>query len=197
MEYSVKEVLLLWGALIACVVVYVLIREKINLRRASTGKDKNRIAGIFKQLLPDTWGNYKLVYACWEKSDYQPGKTVTHYWSYAIAFTWVGIYVVPLLCEDGEIRYKESFYIDKESLGMVNGKKGKGWMTLYDKNQEEILTLEVKAENTKSDRFHPVNIVQKEEAADFSRLVDNWLDDVNGRNGVTVSGRYGKPFAEK
>ena len=70
-------------------------------------------------------------------------------------------------------------------------------MTLYDKNQEEILTLEVKAENTKSDRFHPVNIIQKEEAADFSRLVDNWLDDVNGRNGVTVSGRYGKPFAEK
>lgn len=197
MDVTWQQVLLFWAILIVVVAAYVWIQERINLKKAATGEDKERISNIFKQILPDTWGNYQLAYARWEKREYQGRRTITHYWSYAVAFSWEGMYIVPLLCEDKQIRYKDSFYIAKESLGMVNGKKGEGWMTLYDKSQKEILTLEVKGKNTKSDRFHPVNILQEDEAAAFSALVDHWLEEVNTQNGVEVSGRYGAPFKKK
>lgn len=193
-DYSWQQIVLCWGIIIAVVAIYVIIREKINLKKAATGEDKERIANIFKQILPDTWGNYKSAFACWEKKEYRGRQTITRYWSYAISFSWDEIYIVPLLCEDRELRYKESFCITKESVGMVNAKKGENWMTLYDHDRNEILTLQVKAENTKSDRFHPVNIVQDEEAAAFSKMIDHWLDDVNGKAGIEVSGVYGNPF---
>lgn len=179
MEYSWQQIALGWGVIIAVVVVYVWVRERINLKKASTGKDKERIQNIFKTILPQQWGNYHIAYACWEKKEYRGKRTITRYWSYAIAFSWNEMYVVPLLCENREIRYKDSFCIKKESLAKIAGKKGEGWMTLYDQSQKEILTLEVKAKNTKSDRFHPVNILQEAEAEAFIHLVEHWLEEVN------------------
>lgn len=196
-DYSWQQIALGWGILIAIAVAYVLIREKINLKKAATGEDKERISNIFKKILPDSWNNYKLAFARWEEKEYHGRRTITRYWSYAIAFSWDEMHVVPLLCEDREIRYKESFLVTKDSLGMVNGKKGENWMTLYDENRKEILTLEVEAKNTKSDKFHPVNIIQEEEAAAFTRLIERWLDDVNGKSGIEVSGKYGKPLKKK
>ena len=196
-DYSWQEICLYLGLTVAvCVLagIYFWIQKKIMLKKAATGEDQKKIVNIFKQLLPDTWGNYHLAYATWSKNEYEFRKTITYYWYYAVAFDWDGMYVVPLRFEGGELLYKDSWYIAKDSLGMVNGAKGGDWMTLYDQERKEIVTLQVLAENTKCGKDCRVNILQKEEAEAFSRLVDHWLDEVNGRNGVTVSGRYGEPF---
>lgn len=194
MDYSWQQIVLFWGVIIALVFVYVFVREKINLKKAATGEDKERIVNIFKTVLPETWQQYRLAFACWEKKEYHGRKTITHYWSYAIAFLDEELIVVPLLCEDKEIRYKDSFRITPDSLGMVNGKKGQNWMSLYDHNHKELLTLAVHAKNTKSDRFHPVNLVQEEEAAAFLALIEHWMEEVNTKNGIVVSGKYDAPL---
>ena len=193
-DFTWWQIALCWGVLIVVAVIYVTVREKFNLKKAETGEDRVRIKNIFKKVLPDTWGNYKIAFACWEKTEYQVKRRITHYWSYAVAFSWDEMYIVPLLCEDRQIRYKESFCITKDSLGMVNAKSGENWMTLYGKDQKEILTLKVEAKNTKSDKYHPVNIVQEEEADAFTKLVEHWLNDVNTKAGVEVSGVYEAPF---
>lgn len=180
MEYSWQQILLFWGILIGVAMIYVMIRERINLKKAATGEDRERIVGIFKKLLPDTWGSYHIAYASWEKKEYHGKRTTTHYWYYAIAFSWEELYVVPLLCENKEIRYKDSFCVTPNSIGTIEGKDGENWMTLYDRTGKKILTLAVNAKNTKSDRYHPVNIVQEEEAAAFAALIEHWRNTIHG-----------------
>lgn len=197
MDFTWWQVLLFWAVLIVAVVAYVKIKEKSNLKKAATGEDQGRIVGIFKTLLPETWENYKIAFAHWEKTEYRGRTRITHYWSYAIAFSNDELFVAPLLCEDREIRYKNWFRITAGDLGMINAREDGNWMTLYDNEQKSFLTLQVDAENTKSDRYHPVNIVQREETDAFKALVSNWLKEVNGKKGIEVSGIPDYPFKIK
>lgn len=185
------QVIIGWAVIIVLVVIFVLVQKKINLKKAATGEDKARIESILKPLLQDAQGDYHMAYACWQETEHEIGKTTTKYWIYAIAFSWDGMFFVPLNYENKELRYKDTYYIAKNDLGAINAKKGESWMTLYDKSRKKIVSLEVKAENTKGDRFHPVNIVQKEEADAFARLAENWLNEVNDANGVSVTGKRG------
>ena len=41
------------------------------------------------------------------------------------------------------------------------------------------------ASNTKEDKYHPVNIQQKEEAEAFARFAQAFAQDVNAANGIT------------
>lgn len=70
-------------------------------------------------------------------------------------------------------------------------------MTIYDNEQKDLLTLQVEAENTKSDRYHPVNIVQRDEADAFKSLICNWMKEINGKKGIEVSGIPEYPFKLK
>ncbi len=197
MDFTWWQILLMWVVLIAAVFAYVKIKEKLNLKKAATGEDQGRIVGIFKSLLPDTWQNYKIAFAHWEKTEYRGRSRITHYWSYAIAFTNDELFVAPLLCEDREIRYKNWYRITPEDIGFINARDDGDWMTIYDNEQKDLLTLQVEAENTKSDRYHPVNIVQRDEADAFKSLICNWMKEINGKKGIEVSGIPEYPFKLK
>lgn len=197
MDFTWWQILLMWVVLIAAVFAYVKIKEKLNLKKAATGEDQGRIVGIFKSLLPDTWQNYKIAFAHWEKTEYRGRSRITHYWSYAIAFTNDEMFVAPLLCEDREIRYKNWYRITPEDIGFINARDDGDWMTIYDNEQKDLLTLQVEAENTKSDRYHPVNIVQRDEADAFKSLICNWMKEINGKKGIEVSGIPEYPFKLK
>ena len=58
-------------------------------------------------------------------------------------------------------------------------------MTLFDRDRKELMTLFVVASNTKDDKYHPVNIQQKEEAEAFGQFAWNLMQEVNASNGVT------------
>lgn len=197
MDFTWWQILLMWVVLIAAVFAYVKIKEKLNLKKAATGEDQGRIVGIFKSLLPDTWQNYKIAFAHWEKTEYRGRSRITHYWSYAIAFTNDEMFVAPLLCEDREIRYKNWYRITPEDIGFINARDDGDWMTIYDNEQKDLLTMQVEAENTKSDRYHPVNIVQRDEADAFKSLICNWMKEINGKKGIEVSGIPEYPFKLK
>ena len=197
MDFTWWQILLMWVVLIAAVFAYVKIKEKLNLKKAATGEDQGRIVGIFKSLLPDNWQNYKIAFAHWEKTEYRGRSRITHYWSYAIAFTNDELFVAPLLCEDREIRYKNWYRITPEDIGFINARDDGDWMTIYDNEQKDLLTLQVEAENTKSDRYHPVNIVQRDEADAFKSLICNWMKEINGKKGIEVSGIPEYPFKLK
>ncbi|MCI9668870.1 MAG: hypothetical protein HFG19_04230, partial [Oscillospiraceae bacterium] len=55
----------------------------------------------------------------------------------------------------------------------------------FDKNQKELFTLFVVASNTKDDKYHPVNIQQKEEAEAFAQFAQALMQEVNTANGIT------------
>lgn len=58
-------------------------------------------------------------------------------------------------------------------------------MTLYDKDRKQLMTLFVVASNTKDDKYHPVNIQQKEEAESFQQYAQALMQEVNAANGIT------------
>ena len=78
---------------------------------------------------------------------------------------------------------QEAVRIGKEDLGMAEAKNG--LLTLFDKNQKELFTLFVVASNTKDDKYHPVNIQQKEEAEAFAQFAQALMQEVNTANGIT------------
>ena len=91
--------------------------------------------------------------------------------------------MVPLSFSGGDVSYSEPLHFAKEDLGMVEAKKG--YTILFDKNRKEILTLYVVESNTKDDKYHPVNIQQKEEAEAFGQFSQVLMQDVNTANGIT------------
>ena len=77
---------------------------------------------------------------------------------------------------------------------MVNAKAGESWASFYDLEGKEIVSLAVIFYNTKSDKYHPVNIQQKEEQEAFAEFVRDFMAEVNGYRQVTVSGKPLKPL---
>ena len=51
----------------------------------------------------------------------------------------------------------------------------------------------VMPENLNDDKFHPLNILQKEEAEAFVAWKDKWMEEINAVKGITVTGRQKDP----
>ncbi len=183
-------------AVIAVAFVFVLIRDKINRKKADTGEDKQKVWDILQRTVPEV-ENYTKAYADWEWETYQGRQTTTTYWYYAIAFNGERLYIVPLSNKTGELTYSDCYCIEKSSLGIVNTKQGANWVELYDKSQKEILSLKVMGENLKDDKYHPVNIIQPEAETAFIAWKDGWMKEVNDANNVTATGKMKKPLKKK
>lgn len=177
--------------------IVVYIRESINEKKGVDSEDMHAIRDIVARLVPDA-GSYTVAYADFETSQYGGGgrtiTTTTRYWYYAVAFKPGVIHIIPLSFDGGDMSYGEPICLTKENLGMVNGKEGYVWASFYDLEQKEIVSIKVGAYNTKSDKYHPVNIQQKAESEAFASFIKGFMEEVNGYRQVTVSGKYGKPL---
>lgn len=193
---SAKEAIIGIVIMVVIATVYVLIRDKINKKKASTGEDRAALWNILQKAVPDAQ-NYTKAYACWEWTTYQGKTRKTTYWYYGVAFNSEQIFIVPLSCAGGDISYSEAFCIRKADLGMMNSKPDAAWAELYDKNFNEIISLSVFGENLKDDKYHPLNIMQEEEAKKFVAWKDNWMASVNATNGVEVTGKMKKPVKRR
>lgn len=191
-----KSAIIIGVLVIAAIVVYVLVREKLNKNKANTGEDKRRVREILQETVSDM-ENYTPAYASWQITKYYGKRSETSYWYYAIAYNDDRMHVVQLDNSTGTIRGANSFTVEKSRVGMVNSFQGANWATFYDEDGEEIVTLMVEKENLRDDSFHPVNIIQPEEAAAFQAFVKKWMEDINTAKGITVTGKYGKPVKKK
>ena len=60
-----------------------------------------------------------------------------------------------------------------------------GMLSLYDKDRKELMALVVIASNARVDKYHPVNIQQPEAAKAFGEFAQDFMQQVNGANGIT------------
>ncbi len=193
---TVPQAVMIVAGLMAVIYIYLKIKEKKNRGAAETGEDKNIVWGIMQRSVPEA-EKYTKAYGCWEWETYRGNTKTTTYWYYGIAFNEEQICIVPLSCEGGDISYSGSVCLRKEDLGMINAKKEQNWTEFYDKDRNEILTFTVDEENLKEDKYHPVNIIQTEEAKAFVAWRNQWMDEVNRANGVEVTGKMKKPLKKK
>ncbi len=172
----------------AVVILFIIVYVKMTLdeKKGADSEEKRKIKKIVRNVVPEG-ESYTAAYGTREDFSLGGGgrtiTTTTRYWYYAVAFKPGDLYLVPLSFDGGDLSYGEPLHYGKDDLGMVDSKNG--YMTLYDKDRKEIMTLFVVASNTKDDQYHPVNIQQKEEAEAFKQFADSLMQEVNGANGIT------------
>ena len=172
----------------AVVVLFIIVWVKISIdeKKGENSGEKQKVKDIVKKAVPNG-ESYTAAYGTRETLALGGGgRTVTmttSYWYYAVAFKPGDLYLVPLSFDGGDISYGEPVHYGKEDLGMAEAKNG--YLTLFDKERKEIMTLFVVASNTKEDKYHPVNIQQKEEAEAFGQFSRNLMQEVNTANGIT------------
>jgi len=182
-----------WVFLFAAI-IYAIVKNVKNKKLAATGEDLKMIQGMVSQFVPDP-ENYTCAYSVWTETEYHYRRTVYHYWYYAIAFNNDRIYIAPLKLDKGKLSVERSFCLEKSEVGVVNAtEKNPRWLTFYDKDIKEIVSLEIEPKHSKSDNYHPVNIRQEKEVAAFENFVRTWLHDVNDPKGIQVTGKRGEPI---
>lgn len=172
----------------AVVVLFIIIYVKMTIdeKKGANSDEKQKVREIVKRVVPGG-ESYTAAYGTREELSIGGGgrtvTTTTKYWYYAAAFKPGDLYLVPLSFDGGDMSYGEPIHFGKDDLGMVEAKKG--CTILYDKDRKELLTLFVVESNTKDDKYHPVNIQQKEEAEAFAQFSQTLMQEVNAANGIT------------
>lgn len=173
---------------VAVVVLFIIVYVKMTIdeKKGANSEEKQKIREIVKRVVPGG-ESYTAAYGTREELSVGGGgrtvTTTTKYWYYAVAFKPGDLYLVPLSFDGGDMSYSEPIHFGKNDLGMVEAKKG--YTILYGKDRKELLTLYVVESNTKDDKYHPVNIQQKEEAEAFAQFSQALMREVNSANGIT------------
>lgn len=110
--------ILIFAAIIAAIWIYIVIREKVNLRRAATGEDKERLRRAVAQVLPGESG-YQVAYGHYEDVQHYGRKKITTYYCYGLAFDASRIWVMPLQFEKG------LYHRDLLPQGVCSGDRGR------------------------------------------------------------------------
>lgn len=161
--------------LFICLILYISIKEFLYTKKGANSQEKAEIRSVVNKLIPDG-SSYTAVYASYE----EPGRTGAYrtYHYYAAAFNKNGpLWLIPLQCDKGRITYSDAIEIRKSELKRVTPHKDR--TAFFDQSGSLLLELHVTGDNTLNDRACPVNIQQKEEAAQFSEYINAFAAEVN------------------
>ncbi len=181
---------------VGIIILFVCAYFKISIdeKKGENSEEKQRINEIIKEKTDSD--EYTAMYATWESLAFGGGGRVvttrTSFWYYAIGFKKGEIVVVPLSFEKGIMNYGMPIHYTKENVYIVNTKPEKNWLELYDKNGNNLVSIIVAPVETKEDKYHPVNIVQKEEYKEFLEFAKDFMREVNGYHNVVATGKIGK-----
>ena len=173
---------------VAVVILFVIVYIKMTIeeKKGANSEEKQKVKDIVKKVVPNSEA-YTAAYGTREEYSFGGGgRTVTSttkYWYYGVAFKPGDLYLVPLSFEGGDVSYSEPLHFQKGDLGMAETKNG--LLVLYGKDRKELMNLFVVASNTKEDKYHPVNIQQKEEAEAFMQFAQSFAQEINAANGIT------------
>ncbi len=147
----------------------------------------------------------RVAYGHWEDVQYRGRTRRTTYYCYGLAFDSSRLFVMPLRYEkDLIVPLQQPILLTAETLGIAKcsivkdkiGNARRVRTTLHDKNGEKFLDLDVDVENTRDDRYHPVNIVQPEECQQFCDLMESLCSKVEREN-EGLEARVNQEYAAK
>lgn len=168
------------------IVVVVLVQGAMDDKKANSGDDKDKLEQIAREKITGL-GSYTSVFADWDEKKYSGSgsriKVQTTTWNYIMCFNHTEVKLIPLIIGENTINGGDVISLSVENLSLVNGKDGQTWVSFYDKNGEEIVTIFVDPEPRKSND-KPVSLNQQEEFDKFTQWLPQFMDTINTANGT-------------
>lgn len=172
--------LILWLVIIIAVVNVTVIRKSKNRKAAQSGEDRERVRNASAPLLRES-DNAPLIYAHWEERE-SYGRTVkTTYHRFVVAYRDQTLWVSPFFIDKKtrEMGLDRPKVLSTDNLGKItvtkkekNGEIRQVKVWLADKQGHVLSQFDVEAENWRKNRWFPVNILQYEECAAFTRFIE-------------------------
>lgn len=176
------------AAFFVVIFAYIQVREKINLKKAETGEDREKLRQLVARALPGEIG-YRVAYAHWEKVEYMGRTKRTTYFCYALAFDANRLWVIPLRFQGKETVPAQAVLLTSEMLGIAQVEISRNKeaarrvnIILHDKDGKQFLICNIDATNTREDRFHHFNILQEEECEQFAQFMQSISNQVKQTN---------------
>lgn len=182
------------------IVLFIIfyIKAGKDIEAGKNSEEKQQIQKLIGQLAPER-EEMTAAYGTWEFTKWQGKMKATTYWYYAVGFSDSMLIAVPLSFDGGEMSYGEPVTYHKEDIKIVNSDKNNllPWVELYTDEDACVFSVMIQPDNTRDDRYHPVNIQQQEEKEKFIIWRDRWMREINEQNGIEVSGIQKNPLKKK
>lgn len=173
---------------VVIVIVAVLSSGKED-KKAKSGEDKAKIMRIVSEKV-QAYGSYTTVFADWDEKKYSGTgsllKVQTTTWNYAMCFNHTEVKLIPLIFGENTVSGGEVFTLSQENLSLVNGKDGQTWVSFYNKDGDEVVSLFIDPE-PRTGMEKPVNMNQREEFEKFQGWLPQFMNTINTANGTTAS----------
>ena len=188
MEYI--PMIIFWVVVIAAIALFFIIQRNNNLKNAQTGADKARVR-MAAEALFGQGGNHQTLYAHWETRE-SYGRTVKiTYYRYLVTYRENSICVAPLYIDKTtrQMQVAPPSVYTSENLGKIsvktkqkNGSVKRIELCFSNKKGQTLLQLRIDAENLRSNRYFPLNILQQEECSAFEPFVNSMAQRIDAEN---------------
>ncbi len=176
-------------AVFVIIVIVAVCSSGKEDKKAKSGEDKAKIMRIVSEKV-EGYGSYTTVFADWDEKKYSGTgsllKVQTTSWNYAMCFNHTEVKLIPLIFGENTVSGGEVFTLSQENLSLVNGKDGQTWVSFYNKDGEEVVSLFVDPE-PRTGMEKPVNLNQREEFEKFQVWLPQFMNTINSANGTTAS----------
>lgn len=175
----------------AVVVIGIVVAAVISTNKeekvAEGGADRENMMGIVAENL-ENYGMYTTVFAYWDEKQFSGSahrlNIRTTSWSFAMSFYHEDVFLIPLILDGDSLSGGEMIHITKDDLSLVNGNDKQTWISFYDKNGDDIVTLFIEGELRKSNN-RLLDMNQRPELEKFMDWKPRFMNSVNSANGST------------
>lgn len=175
-EYSTKETIICFVAVVVVAAIYVMIKDHFSKKRAMSGVDKEAFKDMIARVLDPSW---TAIFTYHNYSERKGRTTTTYYYYYAIAFKGDELLVIPVGFDDGIFSAQQPWKLPKEALSKVDFTDN-GYLTeFFNQSGASILeyqTLDVTS--TIDKKKCPVAIDQKEELAAYIEFMKEFTKEL-------------------
>lgn len=164
--------------LVIAVIVFFVIKQFINKKQATTGKDKEKVYRVINDVMKssqDVGDGYVPLYV-YKRETTSRMETMIHF---GCALFQDKLIMIPLIVGENEVSAGRTMAIARNQIGKIKcaNKPCTQQFILSDRNGNQIISFTAEAVVTKISKLDKFNINQKEELENFWNILNNWRND--------------------
>lgn len=169
------------------IVVAAVISTNKDDKVAESGEDMAKMMSVVAEKL-ENHSLYTTVFAYWDEQQFSGNahrlNIRTTSWNFSMSFNHEDVYLIPLILNGDTLSGGEMVHLTMSDLSLVNGNDKQTWISFYDKNGDDIVTLFVEGEVRKANN-RLLDLNQRPEFEKYLEWKPRFMATINTANGTT------------